>query len=142
MRSRTLGSLALAALTVAGLAVDAYVHFDLAPIEPPPGAGQISESVLFYVEASVAILSVVLLLATGSRWTFGVAGFVAATGLGAVLLYRFIDVGALGPLPDMYEPVWYPEKLAAAIAEATALVSAATGFLIVPARARHRVPTA
>jgi hypothetical protein len=37
---------------------------------------------------------------------------------------RYVDLGAIGPLPDLYEPVWYPEKLVAAGAEAVALVAA------------------
>jgi len=28
---------------------------------------------------------------------------VAASALGAVLLYRYVDVGSLSPLPNMYE---------------------------------------
>jgi hypothetical protein len=34
-----------------------------------------------------------------------------------VLLYRYVDVGAIGPVPNMYEPVWFGEKLHSAYAE-------------------------
>jgi hypothetical protein len=44
--------------------------------------------------------------------------------LGAVLLYGYIDVGGFGPLPDMYDPIWYTEKTISAVAEAVAAVGA------------------
>ena len=41
-----------------------------------------------------------------------------------MLLYRYVDVGSLGPLPDMYENTWQvPGKLLSAYAEAAAVVS-------------------
>lgn len=52
------------------------------------------------------------------------AFLIAAGGLGAVLLYGYIDVGGFGPLPDMYDPIWYPEKTISAVAEAVAAVGA------------------
>jgi hypothetical protein len=37
---------------------------------------------------------------------------VGASALAAVLLYRYVDLGPLGPLPDMYENTWQvPGKL-------------------------------
>ena len=52
-----------------------------------------------------------------------------ASALAAVLLYRYVDVGALGPLPDMYENTWQvPGKLLSAFAEATAVVLATLGL--------------
>ncbi len=55
---------------------------------------------------------------------------VLASALGALLLYRYVDVGTLGPLPNMYEPAWFPKKTAAAFAEAVGLVTAFAGLLI------------
>jgi hypothetical protein len=34
-----------------------------------------------------------------------------------VLLYRYVDVGSIGPIPNMYEPVWFGEKTHSAYAE-------------------------
>ncbi|OEV39695.1 hypothetical protein HS99_0003265 [Kitasatospora aureofaciens] len=48
------------------------------------------------------------------------AWLVAACGLGAPLLRRYVDVGTLGPLPNMYEPIWFEEKIRAAWAEGIA----------------------
>jgi hypothetical protein len=46
-----------------------------------------------------------------------------AQRLGAVLLYRYVNVPMLGPFPAMYEPVWFPEAVAALVAGAAALLS-------------------
>jgi hypothetical protein len=39
-------------------------------------------------------------------------------------MYRYVDVGGFGPLPDMYDPTWYPEKNLSAVAEAAAALAA------------------
>ena len=54
---------------------------------------------------------------------------VAASSLTAILLYRYVNVGQIGFLPNMYEPAWFPEKSVAAVAEAAATVLAAGGLL-------------
>jgi hypothetical protein len=59
-----------------------------------------------------------------------------------VLLYTYVDVGALGPLPDLYEPTWVPAgKLASAVAEGLGTLLAITGFVVAvwirPRAARH-----
>src|SRR5581483_9364596 len=95
-------------LTAAGLALDAYVHADLAPTYDFSGKG-ISQGQLFRIEAAAAALAALLLIAFGTRrlvWAYAL--LVATAGVGAVLLYRYVDVGALGPLRNMYEPVWFP----------------------------------
>jgi hypothetical protein len=53
-------------------------------------------------------------------------------------LYRHVDVGTLGPLPNMYEPAWFPEKTAAAIAEAAGLIAALAGLLVLVLRTPPR----
>ncbi|MFK0289831.1 hypothetical protein ACIQU6_04970 [Streptomyces sp. NPDC090442] len=128
----------LRVLTAAGLAVDAYVHIDLADAYDAIGTG-ISQGTLFRIQGAAAALAAVLVLVRGrNRWVWAFAFLVAAAALGAVLLYRYVDVGSLGPLPNMYEPVWYPEKTASAVAEAVAALGAAVGFVTV---SRHRTPS-
>ena len=115
-------------LTAAGLATDAYVHTDLASSYDSVQKS-ISQGELFRIEAGASALAAVLVLLLGRRplvWLF--AFLVAAAGVGAVVLYRYVDVGALGPLPAMYEPVWYPEKTASFVAESVAAVTALAGF--------------
>jgi hypothetical protein len=64
---------------------------------------------------------------------------VAASALGAILLYRYNDIGPIGPLPDMYEPLWYPEKTLAATAEAAATVTGLVGLALASAAHRWRM---
>lgn len=118
-------------VTAAGLGVDAGIHAYLAPTQPP--GGHISQTQLFYAETVLSSLAALLVLLTAARWAYGLAFLVAASALGAVLLYRYVDVGPLGPLPDMYEPFWYATKTATTIAEAVAVVAAAAG-VVFPAR--------
>ncbi|MFJ9690923.1 hypothetical protein [Kitasatospora sp. NPDC101183] len=44
-------------------------------------------------------------------------------GLTALLVHRYTDVGAIGPLPDMYEPIWSDDKVTAAVAQGIAIVA-------------------
>jgi hypothetical protein len=127
--------LILRLLVVAGLAVDAYVHFHLAGNMGSSGSG-LTEGTLFWIQAVVAALVAVLVLIRATRLTYGIAFLVAASALGAVLLYRYVNVGRLGPLPNMYEPVWYAEKVVTTVAEAVAAVAAAIGLWRVSGRTR------
>ncbi|MEL5958356.1 hypothetical protein AADR41_26950 [Streptomyces sp. CLV115] len=133
----------LQVVTAAALAVNAYVHADLAHAYDPVGR-HISQGTLFRLEAAVASLAALLVLLLGRRrpvWAF--AFLVSVSALGAVLLYRYVNVGALGPLPNMYEPVWWPKKTASAIAEAVGTVASLAGFLITgpPRSASNRAGT-
>ncbi|GAA4605942.1 hypothetical protein GCM10023195_20930 [Actinoallomurus liliacearum] len=118
--------LILRLLVVAGLAVDAYVHFHLAG--DLGSGGGLTEGTLFWIQGVLAALVAVLVLLRATRLTYGIAFVVAASALGAVLLYRYVDVGPLGPFPNMYEPVWYAEKVVTTVAEAVATVAAALGL--------------
>jgi hypothetical protein len=110
-----------------GLAVDAYVHWNLAPdFDSFVGTGpaHVSQGQLFRVEAMLAAIALLLVLFEDHLMTAVLALVTAAGGLAAVLLYRYVDVGAFGPLPDMYDPTWYPEKTISVIAEAVAVLAA------------------
>ncbi len=118
-----LARLLLRLLVAAGLAVDAYVHFDLASPYDTPGA-RISQGTLFQIEAIVAVVAAVLVIAV-RRWITDVFAFlVAIGGFAAVVVYRYVDVGAFGPFPNMYEPNWYTEKTLSAVAEVVAALAA------------------
>ncbi|WP_201776176.1 hypothetical protein [Streptacidiphilus melanogenes] len=127
----------LALVTAAALAVDAFVHADLAPGYDGVTA-DVSQGDLFRIEAAAAALAALVVLVWHRRpaaWAF--AFLVAAGGVFAVMLYRYVDVGSLGPLPNMYEPIWYPEKTASVIAEAVGAGTALLG-LVLAWRFRHR----
>lgn len=120
---------ALRAVTAAGLLIDAVLHLQLAAnyqLAAPAGIGQGN---LFRIEAVLAILALLLVLARGSRTAYLAAFLVAAGGLGAVLLYRYYQLPAIGPIPAMYEPVWFFKKSLSAVAEAVAAGAALTGYL-------------
>src|ERR1700728_4288955 len=127
-RQRRVAKLILRLLVAAALAVDAYVHADLAPLYDAIHAS-VRQGDLFRVEAGVASAGALIVLAYGRRAGFALALLVAVSALGAILLYRYVDVGTLGPIPNMYEPAWFPEKTTAAVAEAAATVLAAGGLI-------------
>jgi hypothetical protein len=114
----------LIVIVVAGLAIDAYVHFDLAKAYSPVKTSTLSQGDLFRAEATVSILAALLLIFHPRRWTAAVAAVVAGAGLAAVLVYAYIDVPRIGPIPAMYDAVWYTEKTISAIGEGAAFVAA------------------
>jgi hypothetical protein len=128
----------LRAVVAAGLAVDAVVHLRLAPeyqMAFPHGVGG---GTLFRLEAAFAVLAAVGVLVWGNRRSYLLAFAVAASAFVAVLLTRYVEVPAVGPLPSMYEPVWFLEKSLSAGAEALAALAAVAGFVISPRPAtRH-----
>jgi hypothetical protein len=121
-------------MVAAGLAVDAVVHLRLAPDYQLAAPGGIGQGNLFRIAAVAAVLAALWVLVRPSRLSFAAAFLVAGGALAAVLLYRYVDVPALGPIPSMYEPLWFPEKTLSAVAEAVATVAALVGL------ARTRVP--
>ncbi len=115
-------------LVVAALAVDAVVHIRLAPgyqLAAPDGIG---EGNLFYLESAAAIVAALYVLIRGSRPAFWLALVVLAAGLAAVLLYNYVNVPAIGPIPAMYDPLWFPEKSISAIAQGLGVVFAVAGL--------------
>jgi hypothetical protein len=123
-------------LAAAGLAVNAGIHADLADQYDVVSAS-VSEGDLFRVEAALACLAAVLVLLWRRPSGDAFAWLVAAGGLFAVLLYRYDDIGAHGPLPDMYEPIWTTDKKVSAISQIVTVV--ATTFLLLTHR-RGRPP--
>jgi hypothetical protein len=114
------------ATTAVGLAIDAYVHFDLASTYAESG-GTVNEGALFRVEAVVAVLAVIAI----GRLAALLAGLaVAGSALTMMLASRYVNLGAIGPFPNLYDPVWYPEKLLAAFAEGAASVTALAGVIV------------
>lgn len=129
-------TLLLRALAAAGLLIDAYVHFDLASGYDAVGS-TITQGMLFRVQGVVAMLAAMVILLVGSTRVYQVVFLIAVSALVPVVLYTYVDLGALGPLPSMYEPVWYPAKKISAIGEAVAAVAAAGLFMVPALRARE-----
>jgi len=130
----------LAATTAALLALDAYVHATDAGLYDQNATDILSQGTLFRAQAVVAaVVAVALVLLARHPVVWAIAALVAASAVGAVLLYTYVDVGPLGPLPDMFEPTWaLPGKPASAVAEAAAAALALTGLAsALPARPRR-----
>jgi len=109
------------------LALTGGVHLDLAGSYDAIGE-QISVGALFRVQAVVALLTGLWLLAQRTaRPPVLAALLLAVLSTLAVVLSVYVRLPALGPLPELYEPVWYAEKAVAAVA---AGVAAALALLL------------
>jgi membrane-bound metal-dependent hydrolase YbcI (DUF457 family) len=84
----------------------------------------ITEGMLFRGEAAIALIAIALLLFRLNRLTAAFAALVAGGGTLALLLYYFVNVGPIGPLPNMYENVLFAEKTITLVAQAVATVTA------------------
>jgi hypothetical protein len=130
----------IALVVIVGLAIDAYEHFAIASwFSFHTVKGGLSESTLFRAQAVVSIVFGVLLLIWRNRTTYLLAFLVLASAVGALLLYGYVNVGAIGPLPNMYDPVWYSQKTICAIAEGIGAIAAVVGFVGCHVRARSTV---
>jgi hypothetical protein len=115
-------SLALAVVAALGLLYDAKVHLHLAGGYDAIGSA-LTQGLLFRAEAVVAILAAVAVLVSDRRLIWATAGLTGLAAVAAVVLYRYVDLGAIGPVPNMYEPAWYADKLHSAYAEAAVAIS-------------------
>ncbi|WP_240484241.1 hypothetical protein [Pseudarthrobacter sulfonivorans] len=121
--------MALRVLTALALFIDAGVHIYLAPGYQAASPGGIGQGNLFYLESAAAVLAALWVLFRGSRASFALALVVALSAFVAVVLYRYVDIPALGPFPAMYEPVWFFEKSLSAVAEGAGALLAAVGLV-------------
>ncbi|MEW2546200.1 hypothetical protein AB0910_10575 [Streptomyces sp. NPDC047002] len=124
-------------LAAAGLAVDAYLHAHLAD-RYDAVSESISQGTLFRIEAALAALAALLVLVWRRVPGDVFAWAVAAGGLALLLIYRYADVGTLGPFPDMYEPVWFRDKTLTVVAQAVAVLATVFLLLYRPRRTRPR----
>lgn len=135
--TRQRAALALRVVAAGGLVVDAVVHLSIASSQPPGGPGQLDQSTLFRIESVAAILAALAVLILDSVWTSTLALLVAASAFAAVMVSVYVDLGSLGPLPDLYEPVWYATKTTCAVSEGIATVAAAALVSVALRRRQH-----
>ena len=126
----------LALIAAAGLAIDAWVHFDLASAYDPIKSSVLSQGDLFRAEGTVAAIAGAAVLIRPRRYTAAFAFLVAAAGTAAVLVYAYVNVGAFGPFPNMYDPLWYTEKTLSVWAEGIAAIAALALFAYLHLQAR------
>jgi hypothetical protein len=85
----------------------------------------------------LAIVVAAAVLIWPRRLVWAIAFLVAASAVGAVVLYTYVNVGSFAGLPDMYEPSWGPPgKLLSAIAEGAGALLALAGLAWSVRRAR------
>ena len=114
-------SLLLRGVVAAGLAVSAYVHLDLASTYDGIGE-QVTVGDLFRAQGVVAVLAAVAVLVLRRRVAIWLAVAVALASTAAVVSSVYVRVPAVGPLPELYEPVWYADKTVSALGTAIAAV--------------------
>lgn len=132
--------LAFRILIAAGLITSAVIHFQLAAGYQQAAPGGIGQGNLFRIQAAVAILSGLYVLVRGSRPAYLVAAAVALSAFAAVIIYRYVDLPAFGPIPAMYEPVWFTEKVVTAVVEGIAGALSVAGYLLLGRPARAGAP--
>ena len=130
-------SVALRLLTALALFIDAGVHLFLAPGYQNTQPGTVSQGTLFLLEAAAALLAGLYVLIRGSRAAYAVALLVALSAFAAVVLYRYVDIPAIGPIPAMYDPVWFFSKTLSAVAEGAGALLAVAGLVRTGRRARY-----
>jgi hypothetical protein len=129
-RRGTTAEIVVRAVVALGLAVDAFIHLRLAPVMDVAAPDGIGGGNLFRMQGVVAGVVALLLVLTGRWWAYALAFLVAVSALGPVLLYHFVNVPAIGPIPSMYDPLWSPEKVISIAGEALAAVFAIRGFML------------
>jgi hypothetical protein len=116
--------------TAAALGIDAAVHWQNASAYDAVTATT-SQGELFRVEAVLAVAVGLLVLLWPRRGSWVAALAVGASALAAVLLYRYVDLGPLGPCRRYTRtPGRCPGKLLSAYAEVAAVVLARLGLVV------------
>lgn len=141
-RTRMAVSGGLELVTAAALLSSGYVHWHLRRDYNVSRTSVLSQGTVFVVQAvaclAVALVLVGALAASHSRGrkaravalALVAALLVAAGSLTAVLVYRYVDVGRIGVVPNMYEPAWYRLKSASAVADAVATLSSLGALIL------------
>lgn len=128
-RARRVAPLSLRVVVAAALVVDAVVHLRLAGGYQQSAPSGIGAGNLFRIESAAALVVAAWVLWRGTRAALLAAFVVGLSAVVAVVLYRYVNVPALGPLPAMYEPVWFTEKSVSAVAEAVAAAAAVVALI-------------
>src|SRR4051794_40472081 len=100
----------LRGVVAASLAVDAVIHLRLAGDYQESAPGGIGAGNLFRIPAALALVVAVWVLLRGSRASLVPPLVIGLSAVVAEVLPHYVDIPGWGPLPAMYEPVWYFEK--------------------------------
>ncbi|EAP98351.1 putative integral membrane protein [Janibacter sp. HTCC2649] len=132
----TLVPLTLRVVVALSLLVDAAVHLRLAHGYQQSAPSGIGAGNLFRIQAVLALAVAAWVLLRGGRPALISAFAIGLSALAAVVLYRYVDIPALGPLPAMYEPVWFFEKSLSAVFEGLAALAALAALTLRSSRTR------
>lgn len=111
----THATMAVRLLVAVPLAISGYLHYDLASGDLFSD-GKVTLAGLFVGQAVVAVLVALWLLVRGDRLSLLAAAAVGLGSLAALLLSTWVKVPSIGPLPAVYDPIWYTQKVIAAVA--------------------------
>jgi hypothetical protein len=107
------------------LGFSAFLHFKIAADNPPLFAdGGVTLMGLFIAQAVAATLVSLWVLVQGIRLAWLAFALVALGSLAALLLSVYVKIPSIGPFPVIYEPLWYTDKVLAAVAAGVASVAA------------------
>ncbi|WP_258062770.1 hypothetical protein [Arthrobacter sp. B0490] len=120
----------LRVLVAVALIVSALIHLQLAAGFQQAAPSGVGGGNLFRIQGAVAVIAALYVLVRGTPRSFLLAALVALASLVAVIAYRYIQIPTIGPIPSMYEPVWYTTKTLTALAEALALILALTAYTL------------
>ncbi|MGZ4665283.1 MAG: hypothetical protein ACXV5Q_09650 [Frankiaceae bacterium] len=120
----------LRAALAAALGYSGWVHWHLHDLYDANATSVLSQGDLFLAQAIVAWLVAAAVLLLGGHPLWGRVAWLAALVVGAVSLAAvltsvYVDIGRVGIVPSMYEPIWTTEKAWSAVAEGTAAALAA-----------------
>lgn len=124
---RTVTERVVRVLVALALVIDAVVHLRLASQMQLAAPGGIGGGWLFRIQAVLALVAALHLLLRPSRGAYLLAGAVALSAFVPVLLYTYVNVPAIGPIPSMYDPFWTTPKVVSAVAEGLGAVLAGVG---------------
>ncbi|MFF5293694.1 hypothetical protein [Paractinoplanes globisporus] len=137
-RDTAVAQRALAVVTAVLLGVDAYVHLHDAGQYDQFRSSVMSEGTLFRIQAVVAIVVALAVLIRPNILTWILSLLVSASVAIAVTLYTYVNVGQLGPIPNLYENTWNePGKVGSAVAETLAALVSIAGLILALRTRRH-----
>lgn len=124
-------------VALVGLGIDAYTHLDLAHLYTGNTTGTVNEGVLFQIEAGLAIAIGLWLLVRPGVLSIIATLLITGGGAAALVVYRYYDIGKIGPIPNMHEPIWFAEKEWSLFGELLALAATLVLLALAAAERRH-----
>ncbi|MFI5889099.1 hypothetical protein ACIA5D_03155 [Actinoplanes sp. NPDC051513] len=140
-RDTTMVQRGLAVVTAVLLGVDAYVHLHDAGQYDQFKSSVMSEGTLFRIQGVVAIVVALAVLIWPRVLTWIISLLVAGSAAVAVTLYTYVNVGQIGPIPNLYENTWNaPGKVGSAVAETIAALISIVGLVLALRTRRQKSP--